>query len=137
MTEYPSLEFDFGGTVDTKEQYEQIVALGESAEVLAAVKIAPRAQAPSASQQPTVVETAPAPAVEEVPAPVPAEEAPAKSLSDLLGTKPKAAPKKKAEKPVEPTPEPVVAVEAAPATPVAEEGGEITSLDQLLSKLKK
>lgn len=135
--EYPTLVFDFGGTVDTKEQYEAIMALSESADVLNAVRITPRAEtATHAAQQPVVV---PAPvqenatteikAPEPEPTPEPAKEP---SLSDLLGSKPKTTRKKKAE-------EPAPAVEEAPApepAPAAEDGGEITSLDQLLGKLK-
>lgn len=130
-TEYPSLEFEFVGSVDTREDYEAVTALAESSDVLNAVKIAPRPSTTHAAEQPVAV----APAA---PAPEPEPEAAAEpSLADLLGGSPKTAAKKTAaaKKAVKPAPEAEVVAE----TPVVEEeGGEqITSLDQLLGKLKK
>lgn len=147
-TEYPSLLFDFAGTVETKEQYDAITALGQSVEVLHAVKIEPRIPqiaAPAApvvtAQQPVVVPTpAPvAPVVAEVPVPAPvvAPEPVAVAepgLADLLGAKTKKT--KKADKPLEVEvlpPETPAPAETTPNEPV----DQVTSLDGLLSKLKK
>jgi len=131
-TEFPSLEFDFVGTVESREDYETLTALAESSDVISAVRIQARTHSPQSepvmhiAQQPIVIPTVAA-EPEPEPEPAPAAEP---ALADLLGGKPKAA-KKSAKK--EPEPAPVVVAE----TPqVAEEGGQITSLDQLLGKLK-
>lgn len=134
-TEFPSLEFEFVGTVDTREDYETITALAESSDVLNAVKIAPRATpAPvtHTAEQPVVAAVTPAPAaVEEVEeALAPAQDG--ASLSDLLGKKPAPA-KKSTRKKAEPAPAP----EPEPETETTEGGEQITSLDGLLAKLKK
>lgn len=129
-TEFPSLEFEFVGTVDTREDYETLTELADSSDVLNAIKIQARNEPAShAAQQPVAV-PAPTPESEPELEASPAE-ADASSLADLLG-KPKTAAKSKAKAKPEPEPEP----EPAPA-PVAEDGGEIKSLDQLLANLKK
>lgn len=139
-TEFPSLQFEFAGTVDTREDYETITNLAQESDVLNAVKIQARSSEPThTAQQPVVVaEVAPAPAPAPAPVPVPdptpepePEAAPAPGLAELLGTKPKAAKKAAPKKKAEPAPASV----ATPA-PATEDGGEITSLDQLLGKLK-
>lgn len=144
-TEYPSLLFDFAGTVETKEQYDAITTLGQSIEVLHAVKIEPRIPqiaAPVApvvtAQQPVVVAPpVPAPVAEvPVPAPVVAPEPVAVAepgLADLLGTKKKSAAKTKPLVVEVLPPETPAPVEATPTEPV----DQVTSLDGLLSKLKK
>jgi hypothetical protein len=117
-TEYASLEFTAVGTVESKDQYEQLTELANSFEVKNAVQIKPRAQAPQlethAAQQPVVVET-----------PAPVVEAPKQDgIADLL-TKSKA--KKKTEK-----------VETPADTETTEESGaEVSSLNDLLAKMKK
>lgn len=129
-TEFPSLEFEFVGTVDTREDYETLTELADSSDVLNAIKIQARNEPATthAAQQPIAV-----PAPEPAPEPEPeqtAAESDSASLADLLG-KPKTAAKSKAKVKPEPAPEP----EPAPVSD--EEGDGITSLDQLLATLKK
>lgn len=131
-TEFPSLEFNFVDTVDTREDYETIKALAESSDVLNAVKIQARSQTVTAeptqsAQQPVVIQVT-EPAVEAEP------EAQEPDLATLLG-KPKTAAKKSSKK-AAPAVEEAPAPKAEPTTS-DEDGGAITSLDQLLGKLKK
>jgi hypothetical protein len=135
--EYPSLLFDYAGTVDSREQYEAVVALAQTIEVLNAVKVSPRVAATDLAPQQTAQQPVVVPPV--APAPAPVEEVKAEpTLAEILG-KSKADTKEKKTR-AKKTEEAAPAVETAPApapAPAAEPTEQITNLDSLLAKLKK
>lgn len=123
--EYPQLDFTFIGTVESREQYQALKDVAESAEVLEAIKIQPRtAPAPveHTAEQPVVV--VPEPVVEE-----PAEEA-APDLASLLA-------KNKTETKAKRTSKKKEAAEEAPAAPAEPAEPAIKGLDDLLASMKK